>query len=137
MSWLTEHQRLIGRCAWVAAWVGLVVGQLHALSRFATAEGAEDLALPATAAWAVPAAEVLSPLLGWGDADLVYVTYGKISESTIGGIAAVAKPIPRLISMKASTGWRATPRRTDDHAFITHDDPRWKEDPGDLPTIDL
>jgi hypothetical protein len=53
MSWLTEHQRLIGRCAWVAAWVGLVVGQLHALSRFATAEGAEDLALPATAAWAV------------------------------------------------------------------------------------
>jgi hypothetical protein len=45
------------------------MGQLHALSRFATAEGAEDLALPATAAWAVP---------GWGDADLVYVTYGKI-----------------------------------------------------------
>jgi hypothetical protein len=78
MSWLTEHQRLIGRCAWVAAWVGLVVGQLHALSRFATAEGAEDLALPATAAWAVPAANALSPLLGWGDADLVYVTYGKI-----------------------------------------------------------
>ena len=45
MSWLTEHQRLIGRCAWVAARVGLVVGQLHALSRFATTEGAEDLAL--------------------------------------------------------------------------------------------
>ena len=59
MSWLTEHQRLIGRCAWVAAWVGLVVGQLHALSRFATTEGAEDLALPATAAWAVPAAKAL------------------------------------------------------------------------------
>jgi hypothetical protein len=70
MSWLTEHRRLVGRCAWVAAWVGLVVGQLHALSRFATAEGAEDLALPATAAWAGPAAKALSPLLGWGDADL-------------------------------------------------------------------
>ena len=65
MSRLREHQRLIGRCAWVAAWVGLVVGQLHALSRFATAEGAEDPALPATAAWAVPAAKALSPLLGW------------------------------------------------------------------------
>jgi hypothetical protein len=52
MSWLTEHQRLIGRCACVAAWVGLVVGQLHALARFATVEGVEDLALPATAAWA-------------------------------------------------------------------------------------
>ena len=47
MSWLTEHQRLIGRCAWVAAWVGLVVRQPHALSRFATTEGAEDLARPA------------------------------------------------------------------------------------------
>jgi hypothetical protein len=78
MSWLMEHQRLIGRAAWVAAWVGLVVGQLHALSRFATADGAEDLELAATAAWAVPAAKALSPLLGWGDADLVYVTYGKI-----------------------------------------------------------
>ena len=118
MSWLTEHQRLIGRCAWVAAWVGLVVGQLHALSRFATAEGVEDLALPATAAWAAPAAKALSPLLGWGDADLVYVTYGKITESTIGGIAAVTKPIPRLISMKASTGCRATPRAEAD-AFMT------------------
>ena len=78
MSWLMENQRLIGRCAWVAAWVGLVVVQLHALSRFATADGVEDLELPATAAWAVPAADALSPLLIWGDADLVYVTYGKI-----------------------------------------------------------
>ena len=78
MSWLMENQRLIGRCAWVAAWVGLAAGQLHALSRHATAAGAEDLALPATAAWAVPAAKALSPLLGWGDPDLVYVTYGKI-----------------------------------------------------------
>ena len=54
------------------------MGQLHALSRFATAEALGDLALPATAAWAVPTAKALSPLLGWGDADLVYVTYGKI-----------------------------------------------------------
>jgi hypothetical protein len=29
MSWLTDNQRLIGRCAWVAAWVGLVAVQLH------------------------------------------------------------------------------------------------------------
>ena len=78
MSWLMENQLLIGRCAWLAAWVGLVVGQLHALSRHATVAGAEDLELPATAAWAVPATDALSPLLGWGDADLVYVTYGKI-----------------------------------------------------------
>jgi hypothetical protein len=31
-----------------------------------------------TAHIAVAAAKALSPLLGWGDADLVYVTYGKI-----------------------------------------------------------
>ena len=68
----------IGRFAWVMAWVGLVVGQLHALSRFATADGKEDLELPWTAAWAEPAADVFAPLLDWADPDLVYVTYGKI-----------------------------------------------------------
>jgi hypothetical protein len=41
-----------------------------------------------------------------------------MSESAIGGIAAVTKPIPRLISMNASTGWRATARPADDHAFM-------------------
>ncbi len=74
----TSTQRTIGRIAWVMAWVGLVVGQLHALARFATADGKEDLELAWTAAWAKPAADLLSPLLEWGDADLVYVTYGKI-----------------------------------------------------------
>ncbi len=73
-----ENQRRIGRFAWVMAWVGLVAGQLHALSRFATADGKEDLELPFTAAWAEPAADILAPLLDWADPDLVYVTYGKI-----------------------------------------------------------
>lgn len=73
-----ESQRRIGRVAWVMAWVGLVVGQLHALARFATADGREDLELPLTAAWAEPAAEWLSPLLTWANPDVVYVTYGKI-----------------------------------------------------------
>ena len=68
----------IGRFAWVMAWVGLVVGQLHALSRFATADGKEDLELSWTAAWAEPASDALAPLLDWADADVVYVTYGKI-----------------------------------------------------------
>jgi hypothetical protein len=44
---------------------------------------------------------------------------GKISESTIGGIAAVTKPAPRLIGMNATTGWRATLRRAGDNAFRT------------------
>ena len=76
-----EHgrDRQIGRFAWVMAWVGLVVGQLHALARFSVPEHAEDLTdYPLTAAWAEPAIELLAPLLTWGDPDLVYVTYGKI-----------------------------------------------------------
>jgi hypothetical protein len=75
---LTGHDREIGRFAWVMAWVGLVVGQLHALARFEPADGREDLELPLTAAWAEPAADVLRPLLDWADPDIVYITYGKI-----------------------------------------------------------
>jgi hypothetical protein len=75
---LAGHDREIGRFAWAMAWVGLLVGQLHALARFRTADGKEDLELPLTAAWAEPADSLLSPLLGWADPDIVYVTYGKI-----------------------------------------------------------
>jgi hypothetical protein len=73
-----RSQRRIGRFAWVMAWVGLVVGQVHALARFATQDGNEDLELPLTASWAEPAADLLRPLLGWAHPDIVYVTYGKI-----------------------------------------------------------
>ena len=73
-----QAQRRVGRFAWVMAWVGLVVGQVHALARHATADGKEDLSSGWTAAWAKPAARALRPLLDWGDPDLVYVTYGKI-----------------------------------------------------------
>lgn len=75
----TDHRdRVIGRVAWLAAWVGLVVGQLHALARFRTADGQEDLATGWTAAWAEPADRLLSPLLDWADPEIVYVTYGKV-----------------------------------------------------------
>jgi hypothetical protein len=73
-----QTQRRIGRFAWLMAWVGLVVGQLHALARFATEDGKEDLELPLTAAWAEPGADLLQPLLGWADPDIVYIMYGKI-----------------------------------------------------------
>ena len=71
-------QRRIGRFAWVMAWVGLVVGQLHALARHNTSDGREDLHSALTRAWSDPARTALRPLLDWGDPDLVYVTYGKI-----------------------------------------------------------
>jgi hypothetical protein len=75
---LERHAAQIGRWAWVMAWVGLVVGQVHALARFATEDGQEDLAMASVRWWAEPAADVLSPLLEWGDADLVYVSWGKV-----------------------------------------------------------
>ena len=75
---LEQHAPAVGRYAWWSAWAGLVLGQLHALSRHRTEDGKEDLELSATAAWAEPAGDLLSPLLEWGDPDLVYVTYGKI-----------------------------------------------------------
>lgn len=73
-----ETQRRVGRTAWVAAWAALVVGQLHALSRFATADGREDLEYPLTAAWAIPASGLLRPLLDWAHPNLVYLHYGKV-----------------------------------------------------------
>jgi hypothetical protein len=75
---LTGHDREIGRFAWVMAWVGLVIGQVHALARFRTEDGRSDLDLPLTGVWARPAGDLLSPLLTWADPDVVYLTYGKI-----------------------------------------------------------
>jgi hypothetical protein len=71
-------KRWIGRSAWIAAWVALIGGQLHALARHATADGREDLQLPLTRLWAVPVAEWASPLLRWAKPDIVYLTYGKL-----------------------------------------------------------
>jgi hypothetical protein len=78
MDTLDRHSRAIGRYAWFSAWFALVMGQLHALSRHATADGRSDLDLAATRFWAEPAADVLRPLLDWADPDFVYVTYGKL-----------------------------------------------------------
>lgn len=71
-------EQLVSRLALPTAVFATVVGQLHALARHATDDGAEDLEYPLTRAWAVPAAKALRPLLDWADADTVYVTYGKI-----------------------------------------------------------
>ena len=75
---LEQHAPAVGRIAWIMAWVALVAGQLHALSRHRTGDGKADLEISTTAVWAEPAGDLLSPLLDWGDPDLVYVTYGKI-----------------------------------------------------------
>jgi hypothetical protein len=73
-----EAQRRIGTYAWVMAWVGLVVGQLHALARHQTADGRGDLHQWTTRVWSDPARAALKPLLDWANPDVVYLTYGKI-----------------------------------------------------------
>jgi hypothetical protein len=78
MTTLENHSAAIGRFAWAMAWFGLVAGQLHALARHATENGTEDLEAGLVRAWSEPASDLLSPLLGWADPDLVYVTYGKL-----------------------------------------------------------
>lgn len=75
---LEERAPLIGRLAWVFAWVGLVVGQLHALARHQTVDGRSDLDSPLVRAWSDPARDLLAPLLDWGSPDTVYLTYGKV-----------------------------------------------------------
>lgn len=75
---LQGRDREIGRLAWVMAWVGLVVGQLHALARHRTEDGASDLDSGLVSAWSDPARELLAPLLEWGTPDTVYLTYGKV-----------------------------------------------------------
>jgi hypothetical protein len=57
-------QRLIGRFAWIMAWVGLVVGQLHALARHATDKGKEDLNQPLTKAWSGACFSCAPPVTG-------------------------------------------------------------------------
>lgn len=70
--------RVAGTAAWVGAWVGTVLAPIHALSRFATVDGAEDLESSVVRAWAEPAARLLRPILSWSDADTVYTAYGRV-----------------------------------------------------------
>jgi hypothetical protein len=70
--------RVIGRLAWVMAWVGLVVGQFHAMARHNTADGKQDLHVWTTRVWSDPARDFFKPLLDWANPDAVYLTYGKI-----------------------------------------------------------
>jgi len=72
------RDRRIGRAAWVTAWVGLVVGQFHAMARHNTTDGKADLEVWTTRVWSDPGRRLFAPLLDWASPDAVYLTYGKI-----------------------------------------------------------
>jgi hypothetical protein len=102
-----ETQQRIGRTAWVMAWVGLVVGQLHALARFATEDGASDLESDVVRAWAEPAASALAPLLEWASPDVVYHTYGKVWFPVVGAATLAAYVVHRR---RRAEGFRGAER---------------------------
>jgi hypothetical protein len=75
---LQQDERTIGRAAVVAAVAGTLLAPVHALSRYATEDGKEDLEVAGVRTWAEPAREALGPLLEWSDPDTVYLTWGKL-----------------------------------------------------------
>lgn len=108
-----EHQRRIGRAAWVMAWVGLVVGQLHALARVATKDGAGDLDEGYMRLWAEPASTALAPLLDWSSPAVVYLTYGKVWFPVLLAATLAAFVVHRRRSVGGFRGterwaWRVT-----------------------------
>jgi hypothetical protein len=74
----TSAARAAAQLALVAAYAGTILAPIHALSRYATADGAGDLDSAVVRAWAAPAARWLRPLLDWSDPMTVYTTYGKV-----------------------------------------------------------
>ena len=98
----------VGRAAFAAAGAGTVLAPLHALSRYATEDGAADLESGAVRAWAEPAAGALRPLLDWGDPQTVYTSFGRLWTPIL--VAAVACAVvvrrQRIPAGGERWGWR-------------------------------
>ena len=71
---LLDHTPLL---AWYGGWLGILVGIMHSLARFAIKDGQEDVTA-VTSFWADPARRLLEPLLTFADVDHVYVIYGML-----------------------------------------------------------
>jgi hypothetical protein len=99
--------RTAGITAVAASAATVVVAPLHALARFATEDGASDLASPVVAAWAAPARELAGGLLTFSDPDTVYRTYGKywlvFMVAVIG--CALATRVRRPVPMRRAERW--------------------------------
>ena len=99
--------RAAGIAAVAASAVTVVVAPLHALARFATEDGASDLASPIVAAWARPAREIAGGLLTFGDPDTVYTTYGRYWFVFMAAVlfCAVAMRARRPAPMRRAERW--------------------------------
>lgn len=102
--------RRIGRAAVAAAVLGTALAPVAALARFRTEDGKEDLESGAVRAWAEPAAETLAPLLEWGSADTVYLTYGKLwAPILLAALLCAFRVRSRRVPVGAEAwGWRLT-----------------------------
>ncbi|TCC54431.1 hypothetical protein E0H73_38970 [Kribbella pittospori] len=106
-----DHEHgLVRRLAWPAVGIAVVLAPLHALARFATADGKEDLDSGVVRFWAEPAARALQPLLDWSDADTVYRAYGKAWPVLIAAaiVSAVLVRRSRRPGRLERWGWRLT-----------------------------
>jgi hypothetical protein len=99
--------RTAGIAAVAASAATVVIAPLHALARFATEDGASDLASPIVAAWARPAGEVAGGLLTFSDPDTVYTTYGKYWLIFMAAVlaCAVAMRARRPVPMRGAERW--------------------------------
>jgi hypothetical protein len=106
----TTTTRAIGYAAPAAAIAGTLLAPIHALSRYATPDGAADLDSAAVRAWAVPAARHLHPLLDWSDPHTVYTTYGRLWLPIFATAVACAFAVraQRHPGRLERWGWRAT-----------------------------
>lgn len=102
---LQDHDRTIGRAAFVVAIAGTLLAPVHALSRYATEDGKEDLELAGVRTWADPAREALAPLLEWSDADTVYLTWGKLWLPVFALATMCALAVRRRRSPRAVERW--------------------------------
>lgn len=102
--------RWCGIAAALTAAAGLLVAPLHALARYATADGSSDLESGLVRAWAEPATEAAGPLVTFASADTVYLTYGKFWPLALAAVLACAIAVrsqrPAATSAAERWGWR-------------------------------
>lgn len=80
--------RWAGLFAMLSGIVGILYFPFHAVAYFATAEGAQSLDNPWVAAWSRAFRELAGPLLTFAPADVVYITYGKVTPVVVLGFLA-------------------------------------------------